>query len=233
MRGLRLPVLIAASIAAALALSACSTEATPVPTETATLTPTASAIVTEAPTQAQVTTPTFTPWPTLPATPEPTIPPTPGPSTKPSVSAGPTSPAQFCTGTSKNQEFFVAVAHTMKTTVYCGAGMPSGWQISSGTLSGATLSVTYKYKNTTQKFVLQEGAFCTTDPVACVGGPHPAAGSGHTSFDGMTGEFLTTTGGFIIAVNPGTKNAYMITSTNVPQGTLVSISANMKAVPKT
>jgi hypothetical protein len=228
-------LLVVPAIALSLALAACTSSATEPPTPAPTPTPTPE--VTATPTETPTTGPsaTFTPWPTLPPTPEPTPIPTPPPTPTPVPT--PTSPASFCTGTASNQAFFVATAHSLKFAVYCATGLPSGWAISSGSWSGNSsggqVTLIYKYRNTTTQFVVKEGAFCVGDAVTCVGGPGPAVGSGHASFDGMTGEFISNSTGLVIAVNPGTKVAYMITGTNVPQATLATFGAGMKAVPKT
>lgn len=229
----RLTVLIlAAATASSLTLAGCGS-ATPAATDTPAATATPTPTDTPTPTATEAPSASFTPWPSASPTPEATPPPTPGPAVTPTP--GPTSPAQFCSGNDSNRTFFLQAAHGSKFTVYCATGLPTGWAISGGTWSGGAsgaVKVTYKYKKTSEQFVVQEGAFCLGDPVTCVGGPHPPAGSGTTNFDGMSGEFLAITGGLLIAVDPGTTKAYMITATNVPLGTLVTFAANMKAVPK-
>jgi hypothetical protein len=231
-RAHRLSILAMAVVLSGLALAGCSTNATPEPTATPTPEPTASETATASPT-ASAASLTFTPWPTVSATPVPTPVPSGTPTPVPSVSATPTSPAQFCTGSPKNREFLLKSAKGMKTTIYCATGLPAGWAMSSGDWSGGTVTLSYRYRSTSQKFTLKQGSFCTTSPVACVGGPFPAAGSGTTAFDGMTAAFLTSgTSAYIISVNPGTKNAYMLTSTGVSQSAIATFSANMKAVPK-
>jgi len=221
-------------MAALLTVSACSTNA-PAPTDTpapeATDSPTPEPA--DTPTPTPVLTTSFTPWPTLAPTPEPTVPPTPAPKITPSVSPTPTSPAQFCTGSASNRTFFLQAAHDLKFTIYCATSLPAGWSLASGNYAGSTLTLTYKYRTSTSKFTVQEGGFCVGNAVNCEGGPHPVAGSGTASFDGLSGAFLTTATGLLIAINPGTKTAYFITSTNVAAATLAGFSANMKAVPQT
>ena len=234
MRAHRLSALALVAVLSGLAIAGCSADATPAPTDTPTPEPTASPTATAAPTVSAAPSATFTPWPTVSATPIPTPAPSGTPTPVPSVSATPTSPAQFCIGTAANREFLLAAARGMKTTIYCATGLPAGWVIASGDWSGATVTLTYKYRNTSQKFTLKQGAFCTSSPATCIGGSYPPAGSGTTAFDGMTGQFLQSgTSAYVIAVNPGTKNAYMITSTGVSQSAIATFSANMKAVPKT
>ena len=204
--------------------SATAEETTPLPTDEAT------EPATDTP-QA-----TFTPWPTESPTPEPTpVAPTPTPAPTPTGSPTPTSPAGFCLGSKDNQNFFLQAAHSEKFTVYCASSLPAGWALSSGSYAGATVTLTYKYKKTTSVVLVQEGAFCTgkSSAVDCESGPHPAAGSGSTSFDGMTGGFFALSNGFMVSVSPNTTHAYLLTATNVTSATTVAtIAAGFKAVPK-
>jgi hypothetical protein len=130
--------------------------------------------------------------------------------------------------------FFLQAAHAEKFTVYCASNLPAGWALSSGNYAGATVTLTYKYRSTSSVIVVKEGAFCIGKSSAsvCEGGPHPAAGSGSTSFDGLTGGFFALSNGFMVSVAPNTTHAYLLTSTNVSQATTASIAANFKAVPK-
>jgi hypothetical protein len=226
-----------AAVVVSLVLAACQASSTPSPEPTPTVTSSPTPEVTATPVASASETPfaTFTPWATDTPTPEPT--PTPSPAPTPTPVPTPTSPASFCTGTASNQAFFVQAAHSVKFTVYCATALPAGWVIASGSWAGNSgggkVTLTYRYRSTTTSFVVQEGAFCLTDALTCVGGPHPAAGSGTTNFDGMSAAFYSTTTGLMVAVAPGTAQAYIITSTGVSVATMQTIAANMKAVPKT
>lgn len=228
-RGLRAATLAAAALVLAIASAGCATSEQPTPIYVI-VTPTPAAAT---PTGEATPLATFTPWPTGTPTPVPTPTPTAGPTDTPS--AGPTSLAGSCTGSASNQTFFLQAAKGVKSTVYCATGLPSGWTISSGNWagnkSGGWVDVIYKYKKTSEQFELKEGAFCLTDALTCNGGPHPYLGA--TNFDGLSASLDSTGGaGLLVTYAPGTSHAYQIWASNVPQATLVTIAANMKAVPK-
>jgi hypothetical protein len=190
----------------------------------------------------QVVDPTPTPQaeaaePTPEPTPEPTAEPT--AEVTPTPASTPTSPASFCTGSDDNRAFFAGAAKTVGFKVYCATGLPSGWAIASGTWAGSktggSLDVVYRFKSTSQRFELEEGSFCTTSKVDCMGGPSvPAPWLSGPYFDGRQGEVanLLAGGDWVIEVGAGTTRAYVMTGTNVDVDTLVGFAANMKAVPK-
>lgn len=238
-RGFRAASFAGAALALALVGAACSSAVQPTPIYVVqTPTPVATPVATPAPaTPTPEATPlaTFTPWPTGTPTPSagPTATHTAAPT--PTTSAGPTSPAAFCTGNANNQAFFLQAAKGVKFTVYCATKLPAGWVIASGNWNGGSnnqVVVTYKYKTTSETFQLKEGAFCTTSPLACISGPLTVAQSG-VSFDGMSGSLDNYgTNSFLLDVASGTTHAYFMITNNVPQATAVTFAANMKAVPK-
>jgi hypothetical protein len=196
------------AVAAGLVVASCQAAATP---RVIYVTPEPTPIViyiTPEPTPVPAATPTpqaETPEPTLEPSAEVT--PTPGPT--------PTSPAAFCTGSDNNRAFFAQAARGVKFAVYCAAGLPSGWTVSSGawagSKSGGYLDVVYKYKSTSQRFELKEGSFCTTSKVVCMGGQSvPAPWLAGPYFDGRPGEVanLVPGGEWVIEVGAGTTGAY-------------------------
>jgi hypothetical protein len=215
--------------AACLSLAACQASASPI-----------IVYVTPEPTPIIVY---VTPGPTpiiVYVTPEPNATPedTPTPEATAAPTPTPNTAAAFCSGSSSNQAFFLQAARGVKFTVYCATALPSGWAISSGAWQGSGggyVDVVYKYKNTSQRFELKEGSFCTTSKIACWGGFTVSIGSGLTKFDGMEAEIgtLMSSNDIVVAVASGTTHAYILTGTNVPSATMIAIAANMKAVPKT
>ena len=215
-RGLRAVSFVGAALALALVGAACSSAAQPTPiyvvqTPTPVATPVAA---TPTPTPEVTPLATFTPWPTQAPTP------TPGPTAThtaaptPVTSAGPTSPAAFCTGGSKNQPEFVTAAHTLKWSFYCGS-LPSGWSLVSMTWDSTKLpggaKISYKGPSGATLKVF-EGAWCLMTPSDC---PAQSGGSlGGGSFGGLSGNvYATADGGYGIYVAPGTRTPTSSTAT--------------------
>ena len=238
-RGLR-PVALFAAAVLAFAGAACASSEQPTPIFVVkTLIPTPIIIyVTPTPSVSTTGTPgaTFTLLPTL----APSVAPTPeaSPSSMASptatVSAGPTSPAAFCTGTLDNQGFFLKAATGVKFGVYCATKLGSGWGLAkspqttwSGSKSGGTVLIYYQYRSTATRLDVCEGTFAATD---CSGNTGVI---GTASFGGLSGELDSTADGFAIRVAPGTSQAYTLVGHNVTQSALVSIGASLKVVPKT
>jgi hypothetical protein len=232
------------AVAAILVTASCQASATP---EVIYVTPEPTPIViyvTPEPTPIVIY---VTPEPTLSVdvTPEPSasamdVTPEPTAEASSTPSPTPTSPASFCTGSNDNRAFFAEAARGVGVKVYCATGLPSGWVISAGAWSGSktvgNVNVVYRYKNTSQRFELKEGAFCTTSKVDCMGGPSaPAPWLAGPYFDGRPGEVanLFSSGDWVIEVGAGTTRAYIMTGTNVDVNVLVGFAHNMKAVPKT
>jgi hypothetical protein len=178
---------------------------------------------------------TFTLLPTLAPSVSPTPEASPSSTASPTatVSAGPTSPAAFCTGTPANQAFFLEAVTGVKFTVYCATKLGSGWGLAkspqttwSGNKSGGTVLVYYQYRSTAIRLEVCEGTFAATD---CSGN---TGAIGTASFGGLSGELDSTADGFAIRVAPGTSQAYTLVGHNVTQSALVGIGADLKVVPK-
>ena len=247
-RSLRPVALFAAALVIASAGAACASSEqptpifvvrTPAPTPLVIyVTPTPIVIyVTPTPNVSKTGTPgaTFTPLPT----PKPSVSPTPKASPSPNasptatVSAGPTSPAAFCTGSASNQAFFLEAATGVKFAVYCATKLGSGWGLAnspgtewSGNKSGGTLLIYYQYRSTATRLEVCEGTFAATD---CAGNTGVI---GTASFGGLSGELDSTADGFAIRVAPGTSQAYTLVGHNLTQSNLVSIGAGLKVVPE-
>jgi hypothetical protein len=144
------PRLVAAALALALVVGACSSSAatpviiivTPSPgaTDTAAPTPTPA----ETPTEVATDTPAATESATDLPTEAPSDTPTPSPTLAPGAS--PTSRAAMCTGTAANRDFLANVAHQLSFGVYC-AVLPSGWWLQSGqydSAGGGWVTILYK-----------------------------------------------------------------------------------------
>jgi hypothetical protein len=149
------------------------------------------------------------------------------------LSAGPTSPAAFCTGTASNQAFFLEAAKGVKFAVYCATMLGSGWGLAnspgtewSGNKSGGTLLIYYQYRSTATRLEVCEGTFAATD---CAGNTGVI---GTASFGGLSGELDSTADGFAIRVAPGTSQAYTLVGHTLTQSALVGIGADLKLVPE-
>lgn len=231
-RGLRAATLAGAALVLALASAACSSTVQPTPIYVVGTPPASATDVVATPTPVPTALGTITPWPSLPPTP------TPGPVVVPTAkptpipSAGPTSPAAFCTGAASNQPTFVLTAHTLKFAVYCptlGKGWSlSGWSFNS-TKQPGFVKATYKGPSSAS-VEIDEGAFCLA-PAVC----SPSSGSlGAGSFGGLSGTLYNTAASeYSIYVAPGTKGAYQILGHRMSQATLVGIAAGLKVIPKT
>jgi len=207
-------------VALFLAGACSSTNPTPVPAAP-TATPEVTAAVTPTDTPAPTSTPTaVVPPPT--ATPIATITPTPAPT------AAPTSPAAGCTGTAKNQAFFVEAAGVLRFQLYC-AVLPKGWFIQSGQYQNGWVDVEYKTSKGAAIEIAQ-GAFCVTTPVAC--SSHTSV-LGTGSFGGLSGQLdlLDATPSYVIYVNPGTNRAYTIAGKGMTKALFVSWAAHLIKVP--
>lgn len=209
------------AIATVLAVAGCSASATPLVIY---VTPPPTPIIiyiTPPPTP----TPEATPAPTAPATetPTPTLTPTPTPT------AVPASPAAACTGTDKNQAFFVEAAAKEPFDVYC-AVLPKGWWLSEGSYTASHGGYVYAaYTNKAGAIVtIQEGAWCTAGPAACDGG----AALGAASYGGLGGELVQMGTTYAIFVNIGTTHAYALVANGVTRAQAVADAAAMHRVPR-
>lgn len=217
-----------------------SPESTPTPLPESTPTPTpevvtpAPEVATPAPTLAPTPTPTRTPTPapTTAATPTPVITATPEPTESPS--ANPTSAAAACTGAAVNQTFFAAAANHLKAPVYCPTALAAGWALTAGSWSasgsGGKMTVTYRYRNTSQTFTISEGAFCLTDVVTCTGGVHIPVDT--ISFGDLSAQLVDGPSEFLLWVAPATDHDYQMTTNGLSQSAVTAIAANMTLVPK-
>jgi hypothetical protein len=181
-----------------------SQSAGPSSTATAATSDTAAASSTAAPTQ----TPTATPTPTPTPTPFPVVTPPPG---------------STCFRTASNDGWFHAAAAGLQSygdtwTVYCAAVLPSTWSIRTSPLgasveynNGGQLTVVYVGPGG-KSLSVAEGSFC--------------AGAGCLSFDtdlgpaafgDLSGHLYTKSGGFLLAVDPGTGHAYQVTGTGMTE----------------
>jgi hypothetical protein len=220
----RSPVRLVLTFAAALLLAGCQS-GTPTPIYI---------VVTPSPAPSVEVTPTPTPTPTPSPTAELTA--SASPSESPSPTATATSAASACWGTADNKDFYVTAAKAMKATVYCPTALGSGWNVVSGnwkgTKDGGWLTITYKYKSTTQTIEVKEGAFCLTSFAVCTGGSAFVVE--------MAGKFGPTSspvvmygaGTHAILVSAATPNAYFLIGHNMTPAAVAAIGANMKAVPK-
>ncbi|MGD0861440.1 MAG: hypothetical protein ABSA21_01595 [Candidatus Limnocylindrales bacterium] len=234
-RGFRTAALASAALVGALAVTACSSSAQPTPIYVVrTPTPTVAA-QTPTPTATQGAETTITPLPSFPTPAPPTAPATPTPTSKPTAtpSAGPTSPAAFCTGGSGNQPEFVKAANTLKWNFYC-ASLPKGWSLVSMTWDATTLpgGAKISYKGSSGATIkVFEGKWCLMTPSDCPAQSGVSLGAG--SFGGLSGNvYATADGGLGIYVAPGTSHAYQLDGYNMTQATLVGIGTDLKVVPK-
>ena len=167
---------------------------------------------------------------------------TPGPSGSPSGSAEPTAsaepspspsgsggPADACTGTQSNRNFFVDAARAVTWQVRC-AVLPDGWFVTSPSeyrlAGGGKLIASYKGPNGAT-VALSEGAFCT-DPGGCV----PAGtDAGEASLGTAAGTFVTLAdGGFAVVVDRGLPVSWLLVVEGLDQTTARSIAADVIAV---
>ena len=231
MSRVRMWAIVAAGVALAMAFSAC-TAAQPKPTVIYLyVTPTPGV---DTPTPSDVPVPTDA---TAPPDAAPTDTPVPTPhvtlSPSPSPSPSPTSPAGACSGSASTQAYFATESKQLtKFVVYCGH-VPSKWNFKSANdnyKNGGWLTATYGGPSSA-KIVIQEGAFCLTNSVAC--SPHDSY-LGSANFGDMAGGIysLGPGAGYAIYVNPGTGQGYTATGTNVSQATFTGIVAALVKVPK-
>jgi hypothetical protein len=165
---------IATALAAFALISAACTAAEPTPIYVY-LTPTP---VIETPTPEPTPTPTPeptpepTPTPGDTGSPEPTPTPTATPTPTPTPTPGPTGPADACTGSAGNREFFLQAANVLSFNIYC-ASLPSGWHLSAANYeqpNGGFLKATYKGPGGAV-LSLAEGNYCTAGASSRVGSP--------------------------------------------------------------
>lgn len=227
-RSFRAVVLAGAALTLAIASAACGSSGPTTPINVPSPVPTTPATATLGATSEATPSATITPAPSPTSTASPTATPTATPTVAPSAS--PTSPAAFCTGSAKNQAFFVEAANKLKFNVYC-ARLGKGWSLVSGSFdspkAGAWLTINYKGPGGAT-VVVSEGAFCLP-PSSCV----TAVGYvGPASFGGLSGRLYSLGDGTEIQVNPGTTHAYQIDGSMVGPTALADIAAALKVVPK-
>jgi hypothetical protein len=181
------------------------------------------------PTPTPEPTPEPTPTPGDTGSPEPTPTPTATPTPTPTPTPGPTGPADACTGSAGNREFFLQAANVLSFNVYCGS-LPSGWYLSAASYeqpNGGFLKISYKGPGGAV-LALAEGNFCSGSSCA------PSTGHvGNAKFGDLSGSLESVSGGFAVYVSPGTTKAYSATGTGVSQATFVALTAAFKHVPKT
>jgi hypothetical protein len=142
-----------------------------------------------------------------------------------------TSEAAFCSGTPDYQAMFLKAARTVKFTVYCATGLPSGWAILTGqwqyNSAGGLLTVAYEYKKTGTDFEVFEGAFCL--PTNCT--PNPSVYIEQASFGGLSaGLYSDSTGFYVFTGAVGSVHSYALIGGD--QDALKGWAAAMRAVPR-
>jgi hypothetical protein len=152
--------------------------------------------------------------------------PSPSPSPSPSGSGG---PADACTGTQSNRNFFVDAARAVTWPVRC-AVLPDGWFVTSPSeyrlAGGGKLRVSYKGPSGAT-VALSEGAFCT-DPGGCV----PAGtDAGEASLGTAAGTFIRLgDGGFAVVVDRGLPVSWLLVVEGLDETTARSIAAAVVVV---
>jgi hypothetical protein len=145
----------------------------------------------------------------------------------PSPSAGP-GPADACTGTDKNRDFYRAAASTLKWTVYC-AVLPSGWFVDSGQYrqaGGGWVQISYRGP-AGARFELHEGAFCAAED-GCV---PPGSDAGDAPFGDQTGTLVALDdGGWAVVVDRGETISWLAVGTGMDEAALRKFAGALAVV---
>lgn len=151
--------------------------------------------------------------------------PTAEPSGDPSASPG---AASACTGTAKNQEFYVSVAEAVAWTVYCPV-LPAGWNVVSGQYrlaGGGKMEIGFKGP-AGARLALGEGGFCGDDN-GCV---PPGTELGDAAFGDRTGTLVAADdGSWAVVVDQGANPSWLLTGTGLDDAAFRAIAADLVAV---
>ncbi len=149
------------------------------------------------------------------------------PTAEPSATAG-IGPADGCTGTDANRQFFASVAQAVDWTVLC-AALPKGWFVSTGSYrlaNGGKLIVSYKGPSGAT-LDLSEGTYCSF-PGACVPGGTEA---GDAAMGPLTGTLIEIDGGgYAIVVDPGAERGWLLEAHGIDEATTRDFGAALVEV---
>ncbi len=152
--------------------------------------------------------------------------PAPSASIVPSPSAG-AGPADACTGTPDNRDFFASLAASVAWDVYC-AVLPAHWNVADGSYrlaSGGRLEITYNGPGGA-RITLREGAFCATL------GPCPPAGTdgGPAKFGALDAHLYIDGDGTPTVFAQDEPTAWEAIGAGMDAATLSSITAGLARV---
>lgn len=192
------------------------------PSATPTASATAAAPSTEpSPSTEPTTVPTATP--TEAVTPAPTA----AASTEPSPT-GEAGPADACTGTDDNREFFADVAAAFDWPVYC-AILPARWSVESGqyrSAGGGWMVIAYQGPGGAG-FELHEGAYCAEDDGCAPDG----ADAGSAAFGDQSGTLVTGSDGrYAVVVGRGDQFGWMAVGNDLDLDTFKDFAAGLLRV---
>jgi hypothetical protein len=145
-----------------------------------------------------------------------------------SAPAGSGHPAEDCTGTDENRDFFADIAQSVAWTVYCPV-LPDGWVVDTGSYrlaNGGKLEIAYRDR-AGSRLELHEGAFCS-DGSGCL--PSGSA-AGEARFGDRTGTFIAADdGAWAVSVDAGEALSWLAVGEGMDQTSFRDAAADLIAV---